>query len=163
MARTPERKVKDAVDKVLERYPESYVFKSVPFGYGPSTLDYLMCHYELFISIETKREGEVPTARQNMIIGQITRARGKHFTIDGVDKCAPLSQYLEQVKQNAIRSDQSQASPDGRPILQRRWETVPRGEDAGRWSRPSYSPAAPADGDIPVTKDGLRRSEPDTD
>jgi hypothetical protein len=98
---TPERRVKDAVEKILVRYPESYVFKSVPFGYGPSTLDYLVCHYGLFISIETKAPGQVPTARQNFIIGQISRAGGKHFTIDGVDKVGALSSFLEQVKQDA--------------------------------------------------------------
>lgn len=102
MAKTPEGVVKDAVNKVLKRYPETYVFMSVPYGYGKSTLDYLICHYGEFISIETKKPGKAPTPRQDDIIEEIQVARGVNFVIDGVDKCGPLAAYLEKVKLNAL-------------------------------------------------------------
>ena len=101
---TPEGKVKAAVNKVFARYPETYVFMSVPYGYGKSTIDYLVCHYGEFIAIETKAPGEAPTHRQEDIIFEIQIARGATFVIDGVDKCGPLADYLEQVKQNATRT-----------------------------------------------------------
>jgi hypothetical protein len=101
LAKTPEGSVKDAVNKVLKKFPETYVFMSVPYGYGKSTLDYLLCHYGEFISIETKAPGKAPTPRQDDTITEIEIARGMNFVIDGVDKCGPLETYLEQVKSNA--------------------------------------------------------------
>lgn len=107
MAKTPEGIVKAAVNKVLACYPESYVFMSVPYGYGKSTLDYLVCHYGEFITIETKKNGGVLTDRQEDILWEIQTARGMYFVIDGVNKCGPLAAYLEQVKLNVTSGRQS--------------------------------------------------------
>ena len=55
---TPEGRIKQAINKVLASYPESYWFMPVPYGYGVSTVDYLVCHYGVFIAIEAKAPGE---------------------------------------------------------------------------------------------------------
>lgn len=160
---TPEGVVKEAINAVLDGYPESYVFKSVPYGYGASTLDYLMCHYELFISIEAKRPGEKPTARQQFIIRQIKSAWGKHFTVDGVDSLADLSAYLEQVKQDALRSRKSQAQSTGRTPERGDLEFIPHCQEDDLWGEPASDPAAPTDGNISAKGHGLRRPKPDID
>ncbi|WP_454627679.1 hypothetical protein [Bradyrhizobium cenepequi] len=104
MALTPEGKVKAAVKRVLARYPETYVFMPVQGGYGKKTLDFLICHYGEFISIETKAPRKEPTGLQWDTIREIQTARGMNFVIDGDDGCAHLAGYLEQVKQNATRT-----------------------------------------------------------
>ena len=86
---------------------------SVPYGLGASTLDYLVCHYGHFIGIETKAPGGVITKRQLFTAVCIEAAGGKVFVIDGVDKCAPLSAYLEQVKQNATSESKSETPHGG--------------------------------------------------
>jgi hypothetical protein len=110
---TPEGKIKAAVNAVLARYPESYVFMSVPYGYGPSTLDYLICHYGKFIAIETKAPGKRPTARQEFIIRQIEGAYGDAFIVDSVAMCHLLQVFMEQVKRDATSSSKSEASDGG--------------------------------------------------
>lgn len=93
---TPEGKVKAQVNRVLARYKGMYRFMPVPYGYGASTLDYIICFRGRFISIETKAPGKKPTDRQKMIATQITAAGGKVFIIDG--DTTELETYLESVK-----------------------------------------------------------------
>jgi hypothetical protein len=59
---TPEGKVKAAVNKVLARYKKIYRFMPVPYGYGESSLDYLICVNGRFVAIETKAPGKKPAA-----------------------------------------------------------------------------------------------------
>ena len=99
--KTTEWAVKQAINKVLASYPESYWYMPVPYGYGASTIDYLGCHYETFIGIEAKAPGEKPTDRQEKILERIDAAGGEALVIDSVDKCHHLRAFLEQVKQNA--------------------------------------------------------------
>ena len=70
MAATPEKRVKDAVRKVLKRYT-NYNHWPVPYGYGNSTIDALVCVAGYFVGIETKAPGEVPTERQKKILKEI--------------------------------------------------------------------------------------------
>lgn len=93
---TPEGVVKAKVNRVLSRYKGMYRFMPVPYGYGASTLDYLICMRGLFIAIETKKPGGKPTDRQKMIIRQIQAAGGRVFVIDG--DTTELEEYLESIK-----------------------------------------------------------------
>lgn len=93
---TPEGKVKAAVNRIIDKYKGVYKFMPVPSGYGPSSLDYLLCVNGNFVAIETKAPGKKPTDRQKMIIGQITRAGGVVFVIDSTDATHELEQYLER-------------------------------------------------------------------
>jgi len=155
--------VKEAVNRVLRAYPESYWFMPVPYGYGKSSLDYLICHYGIFIAIETKAPGEVPTARQKSTIREITGAGGEAFVIDSVDKCHLLRVYLEQVKQNATSTSQSQAQDGGSSIRREHPEYFPVCEANAIWGpEPSPAPASP-DGNVPAKKAGVRRAKPDPD
>lgn len=152
---TPENRVKRAINKVLNHYLESYVFKSVPFGYGPSTLDYLVCHYGLFISIEAKRAGGRPTDRQKMIIDAIERAGGVHFTVSNSNELMDLEAFLEQVKQHAT-STSKPASPDDWGARRARYnELVSRLETIELWRNAARSIAASSNGDVPTPEDGV--------
>lgn len=143
---TPEGKVKAKVNKIFARYPESYVFMSVPYGYGKSTIDYLACHYGEFIGIETKAPGEAPTPRQEDIIWEIQTARGMTFVIDGDPlQLLELENYLEQVKQNATRPSQPEAPNGRRPVCGQHPEPVPGGSQLDFPWLPSHPPAAQAD------------------
>lgn len=93
---TPEGKVKAAVNRVLARYKKIYRFMPVPYGYGASSLDYLICVRGRFLAIETKAPGGKPTDRQKMIINQIRAAGGTVFVIDG--DTADLETFLESIK-----------------------------------------------------------------
>lgn len=98
MAATPEGRVKDAVRKVLKRYT-NYNHWPVPYGYGNSTIDALVCVAGYFVGIETKAPGEVPTERQKKILGEIEAAGGVTFVIDGADKTGPLEEFLKHATQ----------------------------------------------------------------
>jgi len=104
---TPEGRVKAAVNRVLSKYKSVYKFMSVPSGYGPSTLDYLLCVEGRFVAIETKAPGKKPTARQRHIAGEIERAGGVVFIIDSADEVHPLEAYLERTI-HAARSSKSE-------------------------------------------------------
>ena len=93
---TPEGKVKFAVNRVIDKYRSVYKFMPVPSGYGPSSLDYILCVNGQFCAIETKARGKKPTDRQKRIIGQIERAGGVVFVIDSVEALPPLQAYLER-------------------------------------------------------------------
>jgi len=82
---TPEGKVKRAISKVLSKYKSAYIFMPVPSGYGPSSLDYLVCYAGKLIAIEAKAAGKKPTSRQYKIAGDIARAGGVVFIVDGVN------------------------------------------------------------------------------
>jgi len=160
---TPEGKVKAAINKVLACYPESYVFMSVPFGYGPSTLDYLVCHYGRFISIEAKAPGQSLTTRQGQIAGLIMHAGGTHVTIDSADKCHLLRVLLEQVKQHATSQSQPQAQDGGGAACGTDPKPFPnRDEYIARWWA-AHSAAASPDRDVFVKKARVRRTKPDPD
>lgn len=73
--KTPEGYVKDAVRKYLKAIG-AYRFSPVQMGIGSPTLDDLCCIGGRFVAIEYKREGKVPTPRQELTMGLIRRAGG---------------------------------------------------------------------------------------
>jgi hypothetical protein len=73
---TPEGKVKAIVRPYLRRILGAYVYSTVPTGYGPSTLDDLVCLDGRFVAIEYKAPGRIPTDRQNEIMKQVRAAKG---------------------------------------------------------------------------------------
>ena len=91
---TPEGKVKAAISRVIADYKKVYKFMPVPSGYGPSSLDYILCVEGTFVAIEAKAPGKKPTPRQKSIIGAIERAGGKVFVIDSADKTDDLREFL---------------------------------------------------------------------
>lgn len=98
---TPEGKVKAEINRTISRYKAVYKFMPVPSGYGPSSLDYLLCANGHFIGIEAKAPGKKPTDRQNMCIKAIERAGGTVFVIDGSAGCSDLDAFLKEVLKNA--------------------------------------------------------------
>lgn len=155
--------VKQAIKKVLDSYSGSYRFMPVPYGLGASTVDFIVCHYGLFIGIEAKAPGEVPTARQELIIKQIQDAGGEAFVIDSIDKCHHLRVFLEQVKQNATSPSQPQ-TPDGGSAARGKYpKPVSRREALDTWRRPAHPPAASADGNVLTTSSRIRRPQSDID
>jgi hypothetical protein len=98
---TPEGKIKARLKLMLSVFEDQdglYQYWPVPSGYGPSTLDCLVCFYGVFIAIETKALGGKPTPRQEYCIGQITAAGGKAYVIDRVEKIASLRDDLFQIR-----------------------------------------------------------------
>lgn len=95
---TPESKVKAKVNRLLDKYKGMYRHMPVPYGYGASTLDYLICFRGKFLALETKAPGKKMTDRQKMIAEQIRAAGGTVILIDGDEGLASLQAYLEEVK-----------------------------------------------------------------
>ena len=93
---TPEGKVKAAVNKVISKYKKIYRFMPVPYGYGKSSLDYLLCVNGRFVAIETKAPGKAPTKRQNTIAEEIEAAGGTVFIIDDASATKELEAFLER-------------------------------------------------------------------
>lgn len=76
MAATPEKKVKDAVAKVLKQYGV-YFFYPVTGGFGRSGVpDIVGCYKGNFIAIECKAGKNVPTALQVQELNKINGAGG---------------------------------------------------------------------------------------
>lgn len=73
---TPESKVKQAVKKELDAYPDHYREMPVPGGWGKSGLDFIVCFYGRFLSIETKAPGKEPTPRQQFTMREVRKAEG---------------------------------------------------------------------------------------
>ncbi len=70
-----ERKLKVEVMDMLNEAGAWY-FMPVPTGMQAATLDFLGCYKGQFFAIETKRPGEVPTARQTIVMQRIKDAGG---------------------------------------------------------------------------------------
>lgn len=123
---TPEGRVKAKVKRLLDRYKACYEFWPVPYGYGASTLDCLVCFCGRFIAIETKAPGKKPTDRQKMIVEKIRHAGGVAIVIDGDEGLAQLEDHLESIKHATYPpSPQAQDDrgadhhPDQKPVPKR--------------------------------------------
>jgi len=82
MAKTPEKKVKDSVTKILKSYG-AYYFYPVMGGYGRSGIpDIIVCHKGKFIAIECKAGGNTATALQEAELKKIEDAEGIALVID---------------------------------------------------------------------------------
>src|SRR5262245_17907949 len=98
----PEAQVKRAVGILLRSYGEDvYYHMPVPGGFGGSALDYIGVCRGMAFSIETKRKGARPTARQKGIIEAIEKAGGKVFVIDGPAGVAELDTWLSTLVHGA--------------------------------------------------------------
>ena len=76
MAQTPEKKVKDAVTKILKEFG-AYYFYPVMGGYGRSGIpDIISCYKGRFIAIECKAGNNKVTALQEAELKKIEDARG---------------------------------------------------------------------------------------
>jgi hypothetical protein len=81
---TPEGREKKKVRAYL-RSIGGYGYYPIPMGMGVSTLDDLWCLGGKFVAIEYKREGAVPTPRQQAIMKEIHRAGGIAIWGDSAD------------------------------------------------------------------------------
>lgn len=83
---TPEGRVKAAVKKELDVYPDHYREMPVPSGFGKSGLDFTICFFGRFIAIETKAAGKKPTPRQEATIRKMQNAGALVFVIDTIEQ-----------------------------------------------------------------------------
>lgn len=93
---TPEKKVKDEVKKVLNKFGSDIDgFWPVPYGYGESHLDWVGCVCGIFVSIETKAPGKRPTPRQVKRIRDVKEAGGIAVVIDGTEDTTTYAELEE--------------------------------------------------------------------
>lgn len=82
MAQTPERKVKSAVRKMLDKLGAYYVMP-VTGGYGNSGApDFIVCTNGWFVGIECKAGGNKPTALQEKNLNQIRSSGGTALVVN---------------------------------------------------------------------------------
>jgi hypothetical protein len=80
---TPEKKVKNAVVKILKEYPDVYYFYPVMGGYGASGIpDIVGCALGKFFAIECKAGKGKTTALQEKNIAQIKNALGRVMVVN---------------------------------------------------------------------------------
>lgn len=80
---TPEKKVKNAVVKILKEYKDLYYFYPVMGGYGASGIpDIVGCYYGRFFAIECKAGKGKTTALQEKNIAQIREADGRVMVVN---------------------------------------------------------------------------------
>jgi len=87
MALTPEKKVKNAVAKILDEYG-AYYFYPATGGFGRSGVpDIIVCFKGHFIGIECKAKKNTPTALQLRELQKITIAGGDTVVVneDNID------------------------------------------------------------------------------
>lgn len=81
MARTPEKKVKDACLEIIKKY-NAYHFFPVTGGYGRSGVpDIIVCYRGQFLAVECKAGYNKPTLLQEKEMADIRRAGGATLVI----------------------------------------------------------------------------------
>lgn len=93
---TPEGKIKKNVTNYLRRLDTIWWTMPVPSGYGASTLDYIGCYKGRYFSIETKKPGGKPTARQRITMEDMRHAGAAVFLIDS-DNLDELKDWIRSV------------------------------------------------------------------
>ncbi len=93
MAKTPEGRVKDKVDKLLRQY-HAYFEKPVTNGYGKNSLDYIGCSRGRFFAVETKAPGKQPTPLQGFVAERMRMAGGTTFVVIGDEGLEDLEAWL---------------------------------------------------------------------
>lgn len=97
MASTPEKKVKDAVVKVLKQYG-AYYFYPVTGGFGASGVpDIVVCFKGRFIGIECKAGSNRPTALQEKQMSLIQQSMGFTLVVNETN-VADVGFLLESIK-----------------------------------------------------------------
>lgn len=110
MAMTPEKKVKDAVTKILkERH--AYYFFPVTGGFGRSGIpDIVACYRGNFVAIECKAGANRPTALQEQEMRKINSAQGvalwvNEKTINDVTKLLDTIDFMRELSAKDILND----------------------------------------------------------
>ena len=99
-AMTPEGRVKAMVNRALKKYGANvWKFMPVQMGMGAPALDYLLCAYGCFISVETKVKGKKMTPRQEQTAKLIDEAGGFVFVVDGDETLQHLIEAIEFLKE----------------------------------------------------------------
>ncbi len=94
---TPEKKVKEAVKRVLKSLgPNVYAHWPVSNGMGAPCLDCHGCYRGLYFAIECKAPGKVPTSRQDETIRKIAGAGGIVFVISSFIGVERIGRTLEE-------------------------------------------------------------------
>jgi Holliday junction resolvase len=99
MAQTPEKKVKDAVTKILKAHG-AYYFYPVMGGYGRSGIpDIIVCHKGKFIAIECKAKNNTATALQEAELKKIEDAGGIAVVVneDNLDTVTHLIDAINDI------------------------------------------------------------------
>jgi len=79
---TPEKKIKEKVKRILKKI-DAYFCMPATGGYGASGVpDILVCYKGRFIGIETKANGNRPTALQHKHLQDIKTSGGLSLVID---------------------------------------------------------------------------------
>lgn len=95
MARTPERKAKDAGVEIVKKY-NAYYFFPEHAGYGRAGIpDMIVCYRGMFLGVEFKAGYNKPTALQERELAMIEKAGGSAMVIreDTVDA---LEQWFKE-------------------------------------------------------------------
>jgi Holliday junction resolvase len=106
VAATPEKKVKDAVVKVLKQYGV-YNFFPVTGGFGRSGIpDIVCCHKGNFLAIECKAGKNTTTALQNAEIAKINTAGGVALVVSekNIDDVAKLLDTIDYMRELSERN-----------------------------------------------------------
>lgn len=107
MAATPEKKVKDAVTKILKQRG-AYYFFPVTGGFGRSGIpDIIACYKGNFVAIECKAGRNKPTELQLFEMKKIGDAQGvaiwvNENNVDDVTKLLDTIQYMQQLAQKEL-------------------------------------------------------------
>jgi hypothetical protein len=96
---TPEGRIKNKIRKLLDSFEDGlYYYMVIPFGYGKTTVDYLICVDGLFVAIEAKgKPGQRPTPRQDDVLAEVRRAGGSTFVVNDDESLDALEQFLRGV------------------------------------------------------------------
>lgn len=104
MAMTPEKKVKNAVTKILKERG-AYYFFPVTGGFGSSGVpDIVACYRGNFVAIECKAGTNKPTALQHAQMEKISKAQGvaiwvNEKNIEDVTKLLDTIEYMQHLAQ----------------------------------------------------------------
>mgnify|MGYP000104828933 CR=1 FL=1 len=107
MAMTPEKRVKNAVTKILKDYG-AYYFSPVTGGFGRSGVpDIVVCYRGNFVAIECKAGRNKPTALQLAEMARINEAQGvalvvNEDNIEDVTKLLDTIQFMQQLSHKEL-------------------------------------------------------------
>ena len=106
---TPEKKVKEKVKKILNKL-NCYYCMPATGGYGASGVpDIIACYKGRFIGIETKANGNKPTALQQKHLRDISVSGGQSLVIDETN-IDMLELYIKG--KQTYNLDETKTNPD---------------------------------------------------
>lgn len=114
---TPEGRVKAKINLYLSTLRDpfgdspAYVEMPVPTGYGKSGLDYTICFYGHFVSIEAKAPGEYLTPRQRDTARRIYEAGGTVFIISGEAGLNAFANWVNRCRKSFADTAASSSRP----------------------------------------------------